>query len=608
MNQPANDTDAKKAARGVVVTRFAPSPTGALHVGGARTALFNWAFARGGAPGSQFILRIEDTDQARSTPEATRGIIRDLRWLGLDWDQGPACPESAEAAASEDFDPYNDQVGENGPYFQSQRLDIYHHYIDLLLTAGRAYKCFKTPEELGQMRTQLKAKGRTVLYDPSESRALSAQQVAEYEAQGKPFVVRFAAPETDMTVQDDVLGDVSVKAENLEDFVIVKSAKVGEVAFPTYHLAVVVDDALMGVTHVIRAQEHLNNTPKHAALQDALNELAPEGGKFARPIYAHNPLIFNPDGSKMSKRDKAKVARKEAKDWIANNKSDAGAFAKLLDESADSDEKVDGELLARFLKKKNDELSIAQRIAKVLQIDLPAIDVDDFRQAGYMQSVLCNYLALLGWSPGGDLEKFDLEFLVEKFGFDRVGKSNSKFDRDKLFRFNGDALGEMPVDQFTKLLVDRCEQHHQEFLPLVQDSRLGHFVDAYHKRSRTLAEPFELGRFFVIDDDDLKFDTKAVTKILAKNEGAGFEVLSQLKGALEAVEPWDVATLDQAVKDFGEQKELGMKKVAQPLRVAVSGSTVSPSIGQTLVILGKESTLKRIDHCVKMRDDFTNQD
>ena len=271
------------------VTRFAPSPTGMLHIGGARTALFSWAYARG--RGGKFLLRIEDTDQARSTPEATRRIVEDLAWLGLDWDEGP----DADAVAA-GGDPYENTIGDHGPYFQSQRLPTYADAVATLLESGRAYRCYKTPEQLTAERDAARAAGKPYKYDRGESTSLSDAQIAEYEAEGRPFVIRFRVPDEDVVVHDEVLGDVVTAAAELEDFVIQKSDD-----FPTFHLAVVCDDEAMNVTHVIRGQEHLNNTPRHVALQDALG--------FRRPTYAHIPLIFNADGSKMSKRDKAKAAR-----------------------------------------------------------------------------------------------------------------------------------------------------------------------------------------------------------------------------------------------------------------------------------------------------------
>lgn len=546
-----------------IVTRFAPSPTGNLHVGGARTALFNWAFAR--HHGGRFILRIEDTDRARSTPESTQRIIEDLRWLGIDWDEGPAMDR---------VDAHTAEPGDHGPYFQSQRLHIYRQYVNQLLEAGQAYKCFKTTQQLADEREKARTQKLLVTYDPTESRSLTPDKIAEYESQGKPCVIRFAVPQKTIQIQDEILGTVSLQAQQLEDFVILKSD-----GFPTYHLAVAVDDWLMGVTHVIRGQEHLNNAPKHAALQDALG--------FDRPRYAHIPLIFNPDGSKMSKRDKAKVARQAARAHdidapalVAVGFNDTGAFN-------------------AFMKKKNDDISVAAAIAQRLNLALPEIDVDDFRASGYLPQVLCNYIALLGWSSDDGTERFDMPFLVKHFSLARVGKSNARFDRDKLFRFNGEALAKLSSDEFTENLELHLRQFHPEFLSKFGD-QFNHFAAVYHARSRTLDEPAQLGRFFV--EPIQKYDTKAVNKFLAGKDGQGFETLKALRHMLDSCQDWTVSRLESVVETFAQQAGIGLGLIAQPLRIAVSGSTISPPIFDTLAILGKDSTLSRIDRCLERSD------
>lgn len=543
-----------------VVTRFAPSPTGALHVGGARTALFNWAYAR--HHGGQFLIRIEDTDQARSTPQSTRGILEDLNWLGIDWDQGPD-PNAA--------DPYASQIGDRAPYFQSQRLDIYRKYCDQLLASGRAYECFKTPAELTAARDAAKAEKRDYRYDPTDMLAVPQSQKDQWKREGKPFVVRFHTSGKDVTVADQVLGDVVVKAEQLEDFVIFKGD-----GFPTYHFAVVVDDALMGVTHVIRAQEHLSNTPKHVALQEALD--------FVRPTYAHLPLIFNADGTKMSKRDKAKVARAAAKAHGLPSADLPG---------------IEDAKYKQFLDKKNDEMEIALAIAKKLDVALPEIDVADFRKSGYLPQVILNYIALLGWSPGGDVEHFDLPFLIERFGFDGVGKSNSKFDRDKLRSFNGDALRALSPDDFTAKLRAYGEEYHPQAVAKL-GAFFGSFALAYRERSATLNDPFVLGRFFFLDDDAIVFDAKSVDKVLKKDGAAGLAALKGIEAVLAKIETWDAATIHTAIEAHAQATGQGMGNFAQPLRVAVTGSTVSPAIHDTLAILGKNATLKRIARCLTL--------
>ncbi len=502
-----------------IITRFAPSPTGNLHIGGARTALFAWAFAR--KHQGQLILRFEDTDLARSSPESTKGMIRDLQWLGLDWDQGP----TPASGSLDEWDPYDlrNQKGDAGPYFQSRRHEagIYNELIDKLLASGHAYEDEDT--------------------------------------------VRFRM-DKDIAFNDAVYGDIAVKAEDLEDFIIRKGEKGGRL--PTFHFAVTVDDALMGVTHVIRGKEHLTNTLKHAALCDALG--------FDRPQWVHLSGIMNNDGTKMSKRDKAKAARKAAIDTEFEPTSD---------------------LMQAFLNKENDENSIALSIAESLDLALPEIDIADFRKSGYLPPVLLNYIALLGWNPGDDTERFDMDFLVEHFDLSRIGKKNSQFDRVKLAKFNGEALAEMAPDAFHDLLRKHFEAYHPAYLEKLGDEGFKTFAAAYQARSQTLDSPTELGRFFV--DGDFDYTPKAVKKNLTKNDGEGLGVLKQFREVLAGCDDWTADTLHSKVEAFVEDNQLkNMGSVAQPLRVALTGNAVSPEIGPTLQLLGKETVLKRIDRCL----------
>ena len=259
-----------------VVTRFAPSPTGYLHVGGARTALFCWLLAK--HEGGKMILRIEDTDQKRNTPTATQQVIEDLRWLGIDWDEGP------------------DVGGPNGPYLQSQRRDIYQDYIDKLLAAGKAYYCFETPEEIQALRDKATVEKKTFIY-PRPKVFPDAGDAEKARSEGRTVAVRFAVPEMDKIVVEDIVrGTVTFPAREISDFVIQKSD-----GFPTYHFGCVVDDELMGVTHIIRGQEHLMNTPNHQLLQEALG--------FRRPVYAHMSVTISEGGGKLSKRERANTLR-----------------------------------------------------------------------------------------------------------------------------------------------------------------------------------------------------------------------------------------------------------------------------------------------------------
>jgi glutamyl-tRNA synthetase len=289
---------------------------------------------------------------------------------------------------------------------------------------------------------------------------------------------------------------------------------------------------------------------------------------------------MNPDGSKMSKRDKAKAARTAAK---AQALSSVG---------------FDDERFAAFLDKKNDDIDLALAVAKSLGLALPEIEVADFRRSGYLPDALLNYLALLGWNPGNNVERFDLDFLKQNFSLERIGKSNAKFDRDKLFRFNADSIAQLAPEDFARRLRDHFESQHPAFVRKLDSQAFATFAECYRPRARTLSEPAELGRFFITDDSAIVFDAKAVDKVLAK--GDGYAVLAALKPALEACD-WNSHAIEAAVKQFAEGRQLGLGKVAQPLRVAVTGNTVSPSIGDTLALLGKASTMARIDRCLQLQ-------
>ncbi len=477
--------------------RFAPSPTGYLHVGGARTALFNYLLAR--KSGGTFILRIEDTDTARNVAGAEQKIMDDLRWLGLQWDEGIGVG------------------GPNGPYFQTQRLDLYNSVVDKLLSAGQSYYAFETADELDAMRKEAEARKQAFKYQ-RPSRFPDESDVAKAKAEGRPVVVRFKMPAEDVTVHDEVMGDVTVAAAELDDFVIRKAD-----GMPVYHLANVVDDAAMGVNLVMRGQEFLGQTPRHIALQRTLG--------YATPRYAHLPLIMDMKGRKLSKRD--------------------------------------GD-----------------------------VEVHSFRAAGYLPEALVNFLALLGWSPGGDREKMTLDEMVQLFSLDRVGRTNAKFDREKLLAFNTDAAAGMEPEQ----LLSRFE----DYLSL-SDSPIGKAnLSADEKREvlrinkgfRTFPDIDQKSGFLYIADEAVQYDEAAVKKVLEKG---GFDMLATLLPILESHEPWTAESLEALLKQVCESQNTGMGKVAQPIRVAVSGGTISPAIYDTLTLLGKPRTLNRIRRALTLR-------
>ena len=541
-------------------TRFAPSPSGHLHVGGARTALFNWAYAQG--RGGKFILRIEDTDQKRSSDAASVGFLKDLKWLGIDWNEGP----EFEGCGG----------GEFGSYFQSERLDIYNKYLDQLVQQGKAYYAFDTAAELDAARKECKSRNQAYRYDRSRADAISSAQVQAWRNEGKPAVIRFKTPPGPITIHDEILGEATLPAGEVDDFVIRKAD-----GFPTYHFAVVVDDELMGVTTVLRAQEHFNNTAKHIVLQDALG--------FRRPTYGHLPLIFNPDGSKMSKRDKDKLLRKTAQD------------KKLTAPPANT---VDAARFTAWLGDKNSQLDFveATAMATALNIELPEINVDDFRRSGYLPHVMCNFLALNGWGPGNDLEKFDNAYLCANFALDRVQKTAAKFDRVKLLSFNLDAIQKLSRESFGALVKAHGESFHPEFMKKITTAQFDLLVAASHERSKTLDELFRGNRWLALGDEELTWEkSKQVEKALLSGTPSGLDRLKELRGVLEAVATWTPAGIEESIRQWattaGLAEQIG--QIAQPLRVGVTGSTVSPPIFDTLAILGQPSSLRRIDRCLQ---------
>lgn len=560
----ATKTAVSGTATKTVVTRFAPSPSGHLHVGGARTALFCWAFAKG--KGGTFVLRIEDTDQKRSSDAASVGFLKDLEWLGICWDEGPVHKQCGGGA--------------HGPYFQSERLDIYNRYLLQLVDAGRAYYAFDTAEELDAKRKAATAAKTAYRYDRTVMSALPKETVKQYLAEGKPAVIRLRMPDGPITIVDEILGNVTLPAGEVDDFVIRKAD-----GFPTYHFAVVVDDELMQVTHVLRAQEHFNNTAKHIALQDALG--------FRRPIYGHLPLITNPDGSKMSKRDKDKVLRKTVQErGIAAPPMGATQAVASLTEAR----------FKTWLGDKNTQLDFeeANALADALGVELPEINVDDFRRSGYLPEVLCNFLALNGWSPGENVEKFDNAFLRDRFDLKRVVKTPAKFDRVKLRSFNGDAITGMAREEFVRRAREHGAEFHAAFMQKLTEEQFRLLADASHERSKSLDDMFRSNRFFVTADDAVVYErTKNVDKTLLGPSPNGLDALRALLPLLQAAPEWTPGFLETVVKEYADRATEGqLGKAAQPLRVAVSGTTVSPPIFDTLAILGKQATVARVTRCL----------
>ena len=380
-------------------TRFAPSPTGHLHVGGARTALFNYLYAR--RNGGCFLLRIEDTDRARHVEDAVPMIVADLRWLGIEWDEGI------------------EVGGPAGDYRQSLRLDIYRAHVEQLLKAGKAYYAFETEEELEATRTAAEAAKQTYRYR-RPSPLPTAADADRARAQGRSVVVRFLCPQRDVTIHDDAFGEVTMPAGEMDDFVLLKAD-----GYPTYHAANVIDDALMGITYIMRGQEFLGQTWRHVLLREAWG--------FAEPGYCHLPLIMDMKGRKLSKRD--------------------------------------GD-----------------------------VDVFSFRRGGYLPEALVNFIALLGWWPPGDRERLSLTEMIELFGHDRIGKSNAKFDRDKLLAFNTAAMAAATPDRLLAAFKDYLAANDPCPFPTGDDALLGRILAA-SAGMRTFADvTTKCGVLFTADD------------------------------------------------------------------------------------------------------------
>jgi glutamyl/glutaminyl-tRNA synthetase len=534
----------------MVVTRFAPSPTGYLHIGGARTALFNWLLAR--RTGGKFILRIEDTDQKRNTPTAARQVMDDLKWLGINWDEGP------------------EVGGPNGPYLQSQRKAIYDKYVKKLLDERKAYYCFDTVEQLDEFRDQAEAqKGGFTYKRPVEFP--TDKDVEKARAAGRPVTVRFAVPQDEpIVVQDLVRGVISFAAGEIGDFIIRKSD-----GFPTYNFACVVDDYLMKVTHIIRGQEHLNNTPGQQALWQAL-----DFGEL--PNYAHMSVTISETGGKLSKRERPAALRKAIKEV---QDIDFDKLAEMASLSRD-------ELEAFIAGKSTPDMPLIDKMAEFLKVPLPEINIVDFFRSGYLPETMVNFLALLGWNPGDGREIMKVDELIESFDISRLTKSNSLFDRQKLLAFNTEHIKMAPQE---KLLG-----HFREYLKVVEspmifaDDELLLRILKLCEGARTLAQIEQKSRFLFLDDDKIEYDDKAVKKVLLKADGLAF--LAIVRDKLAAMEELSEQAIEDMLRGLAEEKQVGLGKVAQPLRVALCGTTISLPIFDSVQMLGKESTLRRIDN------------
>ncbi len=480
-----------------VRVRIAPSPTGYLHLGLARTALFNWLFARHHK--GTFIFRIDDTDVARSTEESLRQILDSFKWLGIDWDEGI------------------EKGGDCGPYIQSQRLDIYNNYAQKMIEMGKAYYCYCSQEELEEERKKAQEKHEPYVYS-GKCRNLTQQQKDKYESEGRKPSIRLKVEDKTIIVKDLVKGDVEFRTGLLGDFIIVRPS-----GMPMYNFASAIDDMLMNITHIIRADEHLSNTPKQILIYEAFDCPLPE--------FAHVPLVLGSKGEKLSKRH-------------------------------------------------------------------GATSIEEYRKAGYLPSAMINYLVRLGWSLDDEREIFTVDELIENFSLDRVGKSGSIFDQQKLLWLNGEYIMKMDIDERTKAVLPFLREAGfiGENITQEQYEWIKKIVMAVGERLKLLSQINDYAGFFFADK--IEYDKEAVDKILRKENMP--MVLEKLRDKFQNIEPFDETNLENAIKECGEEIGINPGKQIQPLRVALTGKSVGPGIFETLTLLGREKVIKRINDALEM--------
>jgi len=515
-----------------VRTRFAPSPTGYLHIGGVRTALFCWLFAR--RHGGQFILRIDDTDQQRNVEEALAPILHGLRWLGIDWDEGP------------------EVGGPYGPYYQSQRGDHYRAAVEKLLAAGAAYYDYATTEELQTEREVAEREKLVFLY----SRRFMAETVADrarFEAEGRKPVVRLKMPrEGTLVIKDVIRGDVAIEWAREQDHVIQRA----DGSF-LYHLANVVDDHDFKITHVIRAEEHLSNTPRQVFIAQSLG--------YELPIYAHLPFVAEP-GSK------TKLSKRKLDKYLKN-----ADFAALM----------------KHGRKVADALGLP-----VDQNTFNPVVVDFYEQVGYLPEAIINYLALLGWALDDRAEHFSREELVRHFSLERVNKAAASFDPKKLWSFQDRHMQRLPLKQKIEQVVPYLQRAGLVTSPPSDDERakIKHVVRAAGDRIKTAGDILDYAYFFVADDK-LVYDEKAVAKSLQKPGAA--ELLAKYRSQLAAAESFDAQSLEQMTHAFVEAQGVKIGDIVHALRAAVTGQSIGLGLFDSLAILGKASCLARIERVLK---------
>lgn len=511
----------------MIRTRFAPSPTGYLHIGGVRTALFNWLLAK--QSGGEFILRIDDTDAGRNVSEALQPILEGFRWLGLDWDEGP------------------DVGGPHEPYYQSQRSDIYKAAVEKLVASGHAYRDYARPEELQAEREAAEKRGDRYFYD-RQWMAESDEAAAAYEAEGRPRTVRLKMPRAgECVIEDLVRGEVRFEWANEQDTVIQRPD-----GSCLYHLASVIDDHEFEITHVVRAEEHLPNTPRQVFILESLG--------YERPQYAHLPYVAEPGGSaKLSKRKLAKYEK---------NKD----FAQLL--------------------------SHGQRIAERCGIAAEAetfnpVIIDFYREIGFDPDAILNYLLLLGWSLDGETEKFTVEEMINHFSLARVNKAPASFDPKKLLAFQADAFAKLPL----QVRVERVKPFARRAGLLDgpgAESKLDAVVAGADDRLKLAGDIVDFDYFFI---DDIEYDEKSFEKRICKTTGAR-DLLAQLRDRLVQAESFNAASVESCVNEFCTSAAIELKDIIHAIRVATTGKAGGFGMFETLAILGQQRSVARINQAL----------
>lgn len=516
----------------MVRTRFAPSPTGYLHIGGVRTALFCWLFAR--RHGGQFILRIDDTDQQRNVEAALGPILHGFRWLGIDWDEGP------------------EVGGPHGPYYQSKRLARYQQAAAELLARGCAYRDYATAEEIQAERDEATRHKRPFVYS-RRWMAETGQQAAAFEAEGRKAVVRLKMPrEGALVIDDQVRGRVTFDWAAEQDHVIQRAD-----GTCLYHLASVVDDHDFGITHVIRAEEHLSNTPRQVFIAQSLG--------YALPVYAHLPFVAEP-GSK------TKLSKRKLDKYLKNK-----SFQAVHEHG----------------------MQIARRLGLHTAVEtFNPVVVDFYEQVGYLSEALVNYLLLLGWSLDDKTEYFSREQMIEQFSLDRVVKSPASFDPDKLVSFQAHYMAELSVDQKLQRMLPYLIRGGLVESPVADAVRdkVRRIIEVLGDRLKVLGDIVLQADVFLLPDNQIDYDPKAFEQRL---RAAGAErLLARFRDLLAEVEPFDAPTLEQAMRDFVAAEQIKIGDIVHAVRVATTGRATGAGLYDCLAILGRPSVLARIEQAL----------